>query len=158
MISNEERVQRYAKEIALACGYADPLRQHQISARAVMAVADAEHAELRAEIRRLTEERDTANEHVAYHLRDYSLNGEATGDLAVDMALYAGRMRIRAEAAERALADERAKRRAGYCGCAWCCSNNAPSVMAGGAHDICSAQKARAALAGPEPDTTKDNQ
>ena len=57
-------------------------------------------------------ERDEAQEHVAYHLRDYSLNSEATGDLAVDMAAYSGRMRTRAEKAEEklrqveALADE----------------------------------------------------
>jgi hypothetical protein len=67
-----ERERRYAKEIALACGYVDPMRQHKISARAAIAVADAEQAEadecglqaegkflaeideLRAEVTRLT--------------------------------------------------------------------------------------------------------
>jgi hypothetical protein len=51
-MTNDEREQRYAKEIALACGYVDPLRQHQISARAAVAVADAEQADLRAEVER----------------------------------------------------------------------------------------------------------
>lgn len=39
-------------------------------------------------------ERDEAQEHVAYHLRDYALNSELTGDLAVDMASYAGRLKV----------------------------------------------------------------
>ncbi|WP_460791376.1 hypothetical protein [Nocardioides maradonensis] len=39
-------------------------------------------------------ERDEAQEHVAYHLRDYALNSEPTGDLAVDMASYAGRLKV----------------------------------------------------------------
>jgi hypothetical protein len=51
--SDEERVRKYAKEIALACGYVDPMRQHKISARAAIAVADAEQAELRAEVEAL---------------------------------------------------------------------------------------------------------
>lgn len=53
-------------------------------------------------------ERDEAQEHVAYHLRDYALNSEPTGDLAVDMARFAGRLRVRAEAAEQRLAAVRA--------------------------------------------------
>jgi hypothetical protein len=118
-------------------------------------LADAEHAELRAEIRRLTEERDTANEHVAYHLRDYSFNGEATGDLAVDMALYAGRMRIRAEAAERALADERAKVAAARAEADWLNAHHDGSLVTSDYPMI--ARRIRSALACPaEPDTAND--
>lgn len=56
------------------------------------------------------QERDAAQEHIANHLRDYiPTSDEAgdnplTGDLAVDMAAYAGRLRERAEKAEAALA------------------------------------------------------
>src|SRR5690349_2081236 len=31
-----------------------------------------------------------------------------------------------------------------YCGCGWCCANNAPGVVPGDAHKNCSAQRARA--------------
>ena len=65
-------------------------------------------AELRAEIERLRAALDSSQEHVAYHLRDYALNTEPTGDLAVDMADYAGRMKIRAEVAEAEAAELRA--------------------------------------------------
>lgn len=63
-------------------------------------IADLRDA--RADNERLTVERDAAQEHVAYHLRDFQPTGDMklTGDLAVDMAAYAGRLRIRAEAAE----------------------------------------------------------
>jgi hypothetical protein len=109
---NDERVQRYAKALGwrrdIEAGAIRAMLDEQV--QRVMAVADAELAELRSENERLREERDAAQEHVAYHLRDYSLNGEAAGDLAVDMAAYSGRLRIRAEAAERELADERAIR------------------------------------------------
>lgn len=50
---NAEREAKYAKEIALACGYIDPMRQHKIGARAAMVVADAEQAELRANVARV---------------------------------------------------------------------------------------------------------
>lgn len=100
-----DRLTRYAEAVGLSdqTGWVDSQDALTV-ASAVMAVADAEMAELRAEVERLEAEVDSAQEHVAYHLRDYSLNSELTGDLAVDMAAYSGRLRIRAEAAERALA------------------------------------------------------
>ena len=66
---------------------------------------------LLAEIERLTAERDAAQEHVAYHLRDFhpGADDQASGDLAVDMAAYAGRWRARAEIAERELAKLRSQ-------------------------------------------------
>lgn len=47
-----------------------------------------------------------AQEHIAYHLRDFRPTADmaATGDLAVDMAAYADRCKARAESAEAALA------------------------------------------------------
>jgi len=50
---------------------------------------------LLAEVERLRAERDAAHEHLAYHLRDFrpGLDDKATGDLAVDMAAYAGRLK-----------------------------------------------------------------
>ena len=100
--SDQDRVQRYGEALgeAMGCHNGAACDECAVGVDAVMAVADAEQAELRAEVERLTAERDAAQEHVAYHLRDYSLNSEATGDLAVDMAAYTGRLKIRAEAAE----------------------------------------------------------
>ena len=62
-------------------------------------------------IARLTAERDSAQEHLAYHLRDFrpGVDMGATGDLAVDMAAYAGRLkteRDRLRSGIEALADE----------------------------------------------------
>ena len=56
--------------------------------------------DLIARVRDPDAERDSAQEHVAYHLRDYALNSELTGDPAADMAKYAGRLKTRAEQAE----------------------------------------------------------
>ncbi|KJK12532.1 hypothetical protein UB45_07560 [Terrabacter sp. 28] len=50
---SDERLQRYATAIELASGIAAERPQIQKEARAVMAVADAEQAELRAEIENL---------------------------------------------------------------------------------------------------------
>lgn len=49
-------------------------------------------------IRALVAERDELQHHIAYHLNDYRVNREATGDLAVDMATYANRLRAALEA------------------------------------------------------------
>jgi hypothetical protein len=155
MISNEERVQRYAKEVALACGYADPLRQHQISARAAVAVADAEQAELRAEIRRLRGLSCADCEAGEPHACATLAWGQVTAERdrwkarALEEASKEGAARSRAEAAERALADARAKV-ARYLAAL----DEARAIgMPQPAWLILSA-----ALAGPEPDTTKDNQ
>lgn len=50
----------------------------------------------------VTAERDEAQRHIAYHLHDFRPAADmvATGDLAVDMAAYAGRLKDRAEKAE----------------------------------------------------------
>lgn len=47
-------------------------------------------------------QRDEAQEHVAYHLRDFvpGDDDQVTGDLAVDMTRYADRMKARADKAE----------------------------------------------------------
>ena len=70
-------------------------------------------------IARLTAERDSAQEHLAYHLRDFrpGVDMGATGDLAVDMAAYAGRLnteRDRLRSGIEALADEWERQR-DYC-------------------------------------------
>jgi hypothetical protein len=50
-------------------------------------------------------ERDSAQHHLAYHLSDFrpGADSKATGDLAVDMAHYAERMRAERDAARAAL-------------------------------------------------------
>lgn len=101
----------------------DEARQWQALSerKAVEFRARAESAE--AEVERLRGERDAAQEHVAYHLRDYALNSELT-DISAALAGPAepegtdrGRRRGRAvmsitwdpEAEARAVADARAK-------------------------------------------------
>ena len=59
MVTNEERKESYGTPIAI--GMANGVDEPTIT-RAVMAVADAEQAELRAEVERLREERDGARE------------------------------------------------------------------------------------------------
>lgn len=56
---------------------------------------------LRAEVEALRTERDEAQEHIAYHLRDFRPNADmkATGDLAVDMVAYASRWATQRDAA-----------------------------------------------------------
>lgn len=69
-------------------------------------------AALRAEVERLTVERDAAQEHVAYHLRDFRPGSDdrATGDLAVDMAAYSGRLKAEVERLRAGIeADQREK-------------------------------------------------
>lgn len=56
--------------------------------------------ELRELLAKAEAERDSAQEHLAYHLADYQLNSEPTGDIAVDIAVWARRQRDRADAAE----------------------------------------------------------
>lgn len=54
------------------------------------------------ELARVRAERDSAQEHLAYHLADFRPGAdlEATGDLAVDMAAYAQRLAARLAAVE----------------------------------------------------------
>jgi hypothetical protein len=62
-------------------------------------------AEVEGEVERLRHERDSAQEHMAYHLRDFRPNADmaATGDLAVDMAAFAERMMAERDAARAAV-------------------------------------------------------
>jgi hypothetical protein len=58
-----------------------------------------------AALARVEKERDDAQHHLAYHLADFrpGANAEATGDLAVDMAHFAERMRRERDEARAAL-------------------------------------------------------
>jgi signal transduction histidine kinase len=86
-----------------------------LTARLAAVEADREYEEDRANenatlVHQARAERDAAQEHIAYHLRDFRPTADmaATGDLAVDMVAYADRLKVRGEAAEQQLADLRA--------------------------------------------------
>jgi hypothetical protein len=108
---NDERVQRYAEAIEemfddLDAGFALEI------ADAVVAVADAEQAELRADAERWTEKAQEAG--AAYALANSKRHAELDRAsrlerLADTLAATAVNLEDRARAAERALADERAK-------------------------------------------------
>ena len=86
----------------------DPALVEEAARRGMTVMDAAEAARLRGveetlatvrpsvDIERLTAERDSAQEHLAYHLRDFrpGVDHQASGDLAVDMAAYAGRLKI----------------------------------------------------------------
>lgn len=85
--------------------YADPDRMQaeiergRVNTALIVAVVNALPG-LLDRIKQAEKERDSAQEHLAYHLADYQLNSEPTGDLAVDMAAWARRQRDRADRAE----------------------------------------------------------
>lgn len=152
---DEERAERYAGAIALATNVPFPGKRQRRVARAVMVVADAEQAELRAEVERL---RSHASE--AYEVGCDQGHEDAHADGAEEDRVC--RERKRAEAAEAALAEERAKALA--LADEWDQASDREREMAdrfGGYHAgarsarMKASDELRAALAGPAPEATE---
>jgi hypothetical protein len=182
--NNEERVQRYAEAIIAAKhphGYVPCIDEAASIASAIMAVADDEQTELRAEVERVQSAAKTlggiVHEQAQMALdatgRHDLIEADGDGDWQTVWELLA-ELRPRAEAAERALADERAKvetvrRRMAQWGkraaraeadyddeSSRDYGNGYADALRDAAKDL--RFDLRAALAGTEPDTTKDNQ
>lgn len=118
-------------------GAAVALDLAEIEARFADATADEVIYELWpalvAEVRRLTESREES---------ERQFQAQVAAHTAAE---------VRAEAAEAEVVTLRAKvarSRSRYCGCGWCCSNNADGVVPGDAHLICSRYRAALATTG----------
>jgi hypothetical protein len=92
-VTNDERVQRYAETLCLSTGLGA-----EYAAHAVMAVADAEQAELRAEVERLK---------AAPFACDTHMCGSCKGCRAAKVRDLVTEKQCQIDAAERALAEER---------------------------------------------------